>query len=78
LLCVAKFFPGLDGLMPPLAGAEGASLASFFALDAVGSFLWSGFYVGVGYLFSEQRRRRFLLYQDKGLSREGLQIQWDR
>ena len=54
LLCVAKFFPGLDGLVPPLAGAEGASLASFFALDAVGSFLWSGFYVGVGYLFSEQ------------------------
>jgi membrane protein DedA with SNARE-associated domain/rhodanese-related sulfurtransferase len=54
LLCVAKFFPGLDGLMPPLAGAEGVSLASFFALDAVGSFLWSGFYVGVGYLFSEQ------------------------
>jgi membrane protein DedA with SNARE-associated domain/rhodanese-related sulfurtransferase len=54
LLCVAKFVPGLDGLMPPLAGAEGVSLTGFFALDAVGSFLWSGFYVGVGYLFSEQ------------------------
>jgi rhodanese-related sulfurtransferase len=54
LLCVAKFFPGLDGLMPPLAGAEGVSLTGFFALDAVGSFLWSGFYVGVGYLFSQQ------------------------
>ncbi len=54
LLCVAKFFPGLDGLMPPLAGAEGVSLTGFFALDAVGSLLWSGFYVGVGYLFSEQ------------------------
>jgi membrane protein DedA with SNARE-associated domain/rhodanese-related sulfurtransferase len=54
LLCVAKFFPGLDGLMPPLAGAEGVSLTGFFALDAVASLLWSGFYVGVGYLFSEQ------------------------
>ena len=54
LLCVAKFFPGLDGLMPPLAGAEGVSLAGFFALDAIGSLLWSAFYVGVGYLFSEQ------------------------
>jgi rhodanese-related sulfurtransferase len=51
---VAKFFPGLDGLMPPLAGAEGVSLTGFFSLDALGSFLWSGFYVGVGYLFSEQ------------------------
>ena len=40
--------------MPPLAGAEGVSLASFFALDAVGSFLWSGLYVGLGYVFSEQ------------------------
>jgi len=54
LLCVAKFLPGLDGLMPPLAGAEGVSFTGFFALDAVGSFLWSCFYVGVGYLFSGQ------------------------
>jgi membrane protein DedA with SNARE-associated domain/rhodanese-related sulfurtransferase len=54
LLCVAKFLPGLDGLMPPLAGAEGVSLTAFFALDGVGSLLWCAFYVGVGYLFSEQ------------------------
>lgn len=54
LLCVAKFVPGLDGLMPPLAGAEGVSLTGFFALDAVGSFLWAAVYVGVGYLFSQQ------------------------
>jgi membrane protein DedA with SNARE-associated domain/rhodanese-related sulfurtransferase len=54
LLCVAKFLPGLDGLMPPLAGAEGVSLASFLAVDAAGSFLWSSFYVGLGYLFADQ------------------------
>jgi len=54
VLCIAKFVPGLDGLMPPLGGAEGAPLTGFFALDAVGSFLWSGFYVGLGYLFSNQ------------------------
>ena len=54
VLCVAKFVPGLDGLMPPLGGAEGAPVTGFFALDAVGSFLWSGFYVGLGYLFSNQ------------------------
>jgi rhodanese-related sulfurtransferase len=40
--------------MPPLGGAQGVSPAGFFALDAVGSFLWSGFYVGLGYLFSNQ------------------------
>ncbi len=54
LLCVAKFLPGFDGLMPPLAGAEGASPTAFLALDAIGSLIWSSFYVGVGYLFSEQ------------------------
>jgi len=54
LLCVAKFFPGLGAVIPPLAGAEGVSLARFLALDASGSFLWSGFYVGLGYLFSNE------------------------
>ncbi len=54
LLCVAKFLPGLDGLLPPLAGAEGVSLTAFLALDAAGSLIWSSFYVGVGYFFSEQ------------------------
>ena len=54
LLCVAKFFPGLDGLMPPLAGAEGVSITSFLALDSVGSLLWSSFYVGLGYVLSDQ------------------------
>ena len=54
LLCVAKFFPGLGAVIPPLAGAEGVSLARFLALDASGGFLWSGFYVGLGYLFSNE------------------------
>ncbi len=54
VLCLAKFLPGLDGLIPPLAGAEGVPLTAFLALDAVGSLLWSGFYVSVGYLFSSQ------------------------
>jgi membrane protein DedA with SNARE-associated domain/rhodanese-related sulfurtransferase len=54
VLCVAKFFPGLDGLLPPLAGAEGVSLLLFLALDMLGGFLWSAFYAGIGYLFSNQ------------------------
>jgi len=40
--------------LPPLAGAEGASPAAFLAVDAIGSLIWSSFYVGVGYLFSDQ------------------------
>jgi membrane protein DedA with SNARE-associated domain/rhodanese-related sulfurtransferase len=54
LLCVAKFLPGLDGLIPPLAGAEGVSVAGFLALDAVGSMFWSAFYIALGYVFSNQ------------------------
>ena len=54
LLCVSKFVPGLDGIMPPLSGAEGVSLWGFLAFDAVGALCWSGCYVGVGYLFSDQ------------------------
>ena len=54
VLCVAKFFPGLDGLTPPLAGAEGVSIPRFVALDLLGGFLWSAFYAGMGYLLSNQ------------------------
>ncbi len=53
-LFVVKFVPGLNGVMPPLVAAEGVSLTGFFAHDTVGSFLWSSFYAGVGYLFSNQ------------------------
>ena len=54
LVCVARFFPGLGTVLPPLAAAEGASLPRFLALDALGGALWSGFYVGLGYLFSNK------------------------
>ena len=54
VLCVAKFLPGLDIVMPPLVGAEGAPAGGFLVFDAVGAFLWSGFYVAVGYVFSNQ------------------------
>lgn len=54
LLCVAKFFPGLNLVMPPLVGAEGVSLPAFLTFDTSGGLLWSAFYVGLGYLFANQ------------------------
>ena len=54
VLCVAKFVPGLDVVMPPLVGAEGAPLMGFLAHDMLGGLLWSGFYVGLGYLFCSE------------------------
>ena len=37
-----------------MAGMEASPLPSFVALDAVGSLLWSGFYVGLGFYFSHE------------------------
>jgi membrane protein DedA with SNARE-associated domain/rhodanese-related sulfurtransferase len=54
LLLVAKFIPGLDGVSPPLAGAEGATVPLFLAYDAAGSLLWSAAYVMLGFAFSRQ------------------------
>lgn len=54
IMCVVKFLPGLDAVMPPLVGAEGASVPGFVAFDALGSFLWSVSYVGLGYLLHQQ------------------------
>jgi membrane protein DedA with SNARE-associated domain len=53
-LVVAKFIPGLDSVTPPLAGIEGSSRSAFFAYDSLGSLLWTGVYVGLGYLFANR------------------------
>jgi membrane protein DedA with SNARE-associated domain/rhodanese-related sulfurtransferase len=54
MLCVAKFVPGLDAVMPPIGGAEGVSVARFVLLDSIGSALWSACYMGLGYVFVHQ------------------------
>jgi membrane protein DedA with SNARE-associated domain/rhodanese-related sulfurtransferase len=54
MLLVVKFFPGLDGITPPLAGIFGTPKLSFLAYDAGGSALWAGTYIGCGFLFAEQ------------------------
>jgi membrane protein DedA with SNARE-associated domain/rhodanese-related sulfurtransferase len=54
VLLVAKFLPGFDALVPPLAGAEGVPLTRFLALDAVGSLLWAAVYSSLGYIFANE------------------------
>jgi membrane protein DedA with SNARE-associated domain len=51
LLLVAKFVPGLDAVVPPLAGMSGKGRVHFLALDAVGAALWAGAYMGLGHVF---------------------------
>jgi membrane protein DedA with SNARE-associated domain len=53
-LLFAKFVPGLNAVAAPLAGDSGVAPARFLAIDSVGIATWSGAYIGVGYIFSDQ------------------------
>ena len=54
VLLIAKFVPGLSTVAPPLVGAMGLRVSSFVLLDGLGSLLWAGLAVGLGYAFAEQ------------------------
>ncbi|MBU6247182.1 MAG: DedA family protein/thiosulfate sulfurtransferase GlpE [Xanthomonadaceae bacterium] len=54
MLLVAKFVPGLSTVAPPLVGAMGLRPGAFLLLDGLGSLLWAGAAVLVGYLFAPQ------------------------
>lgn len=51
ILVVSKFVPGLDAVAPPLAGTSRTSRLHFLAFDALGAFLYSCAYAGLGYVF---------------------------
>jgi membrane protein DedA with SNARE-associated domain len=53
-LLVSKFIPGLNTVAAPLAGNSKAPYRTFLLYDLSGAALWSGAYLGLGYLFSEQ------------------------
>src|SRR5271157_3112383 len=53
-LMFAKFVPGLDGLLPPLAGMLNAASVPFLLYDATGAILWSAGYCFVGFLFADR------------------------
>lgn len=54
VLLIAKFVPGLSTVAPPLMGAMGLRMPTFVLLDGLGSLLWAGLAVGVGYAFAAQ------------------------
>ncbi len=54
VLVIAKFVPGLSTVAPPLVGAMGLRLPGFLLLDGLGSLLWAGLAIGLGYLFAAQ------------------------
>jgi membrane protein DedA with SNARE-associated domain/rhodanese-related sulfurtransferase len=53
-LMFAKFVPGLDGLMPPLAGMLNAASIPFLLYTAAGALFWTAGYCFIGYLFADR------------------------
>lgn len=53
-LLIAKFIPGLSTAAPPLAGVFGVSPLRFLVFDLLGTVLWAGSFLAVGWLFSHQ------------------------
>jgi membrane protein DedA with SNARE-associated domain len=53
-LLVAKFVPGLNTVAPPLAGIFRMRLRRFMLFNALGTLLWTGVYVALGYSFGDQ------------------------
>lgn len=60
-LVLAKFIPGLSTIAPPLAGIMGLSLSAFVFYDGLGTVIWVGSSLGLGYVFSD-RVEQALLY----------------
>jgi membrane protein DedA with SNARE-associated domain len=52
-LVIAKFFPGLSTIAPPLAGMVGIRRGQFIVLDVAAALLWAGSWMGLGYVFSD-------------------------
>jgi membrane protein DedA with SNARE-associated domain/rhodanese-related sulfurtransferase len=50
----AKFLPGVNTIMPPLAGVSGMRLSAFLLLDTAGAFLWAASCIGLGFAFGEE------------------------
>jgi membrane protein DedA with SNARE-associated domain len=57
LLVLDKFVPGLDAVVPPLAGTSGTGRLRFLTFETAGATLWSAGYAGLGYVFSHDLDR---------------------
>jgi membrane protein DedA with SNARE-associated domain len=56
-LLLAKFLPGLGTVAPPLAGIFHMRARRFLLFDGLGSMLWAGTFLGLGFIFSGQIER---------------------
>jgi membrane protein DedA with SNARE-associated domain/rhodanese-related sulfurtransferase len=53
-IMAAKFVPGMSTITPPLAGMSRISVRRFLFFDGIGSLIYCGSYMLLGFYFSEQ------------------------
>jgi membrane protein DedA with SNARE-associated domain/rhodanese-related sulfurtransferase len=53
-IVASKFVPGMATITPPLAGMSGVTAAQFLLYDGLGSLLYAGSFLLLGYVFSNQ------------------------
>lgn len=53
-LLFTKFIPGLNAVAAPLAGSAGIRWPTFVFFNFLGSLIWCGCFLGIGYLFREK------------------------
>jgi membrane protein DedA with SNARE-associated domain/rhodanese-related sulfurtransferase len=66
ILLIAKFVPGLSTIAPPLVGAMKLRPHVFVWFDGVGSLIWIGVVVGLGYAFARQIDHVLMLLANAG------------
>jgi membrane protein DedA with SNARE-associated domain/rhodanese-related sulfurtransferase len=67
LLLIAKFVPGLSTIAPPMVGALKLRPYIFVFLDGVGSLIWAGVMVGLGYVFAQQIDHVLMMLASAGI-----------
>jgi membrane protein DedA with SNARE-associated domain len=53
-LLAAKFIPGLNAAAAPVMGISGLKREKFVFYDTIGALLWTGTFVGLGFIFSDE------------------------
>ena len=53
-IILAKFVPGMSTITPPLAGMSGVTAGQFLLFDGLGAIIYSGSFILLGYIFSNQ------------------------
>lgn len=67
-LLAAKFLPGISVVAAPMAGALGMPWLRFLSFDLAAGALWSGVFLGLGLLLSEQIQQTLDLLANAGIA----------